>query len=139
MANSSLEKSTKQYCTCRQATACLDKSSQMMSACLPLSRKNSPIAQPEQGAKYCRGAASDAVADTMMVYFMDPESVNRLTIWATVDLFCPIATQIQYSFFFSSSALLNRCWLMMVSMAKAVLLEILTKPTLFKSQKTSKM
>jgi hypothetical protein len=39
----------------------------MMRACLPLSRKNSPIAQPEYGAKYCSGAASDAVAETMMV------------------------------------------------------------------------
>ena len=42
----------------------------MMRACLPLSRKNSPIAQPEYGARYCRGAASEAVELTTMVYFM---------------------------------------------------------------------
>ena len=39
-----------------------------------------PIAQPEYGAKNCRGAASEAVAATTMVYFMASESVNRLTI-----------------------------------------------------------
>ena len=38
--------------------------------CLPLSRNHSPIAQPEKGARYCKGAASEAVAATMMVYFM---------------------------------------------------------------------
>jgi hypothetical protein len=48
--------------------------------------------QPEYGARYCRGAASEAVADTMVVYFMAPLSVSLLTSWATVDLFWPIAT-----------------------------------------------
>jgi hypothetical protein len=28
------------------------------------------MAQPEYGAKYCNGAASDAVADTIIVYFI---------------------------------------------------------------------
>jgi hypothetical protein len=36
---------------------------------LPLSRKYSPMVAPVYGAKYCRGAASEAVADTTMVYF----------------------------------------------------------------------
>ncbi|KAH9497314.1 hypothetical protein DERF_013309 [Dermatophagoides farinae] len=38
---------------------------------MPLSRKNSPIAQPEYGAKYCNGAASEAVADTTTVINSD--------------------------------------------------------------------
>lgn len=42
----------------------------MMRACLPLSLKYSPIAHPEYGAKYCRGAASEAVALTTMVNFI---------------------------------------------------------------------
>merc|ERR1712066_938523 len=56
---------------------------------MPLSLKYSPIATPEYGARYCRGAASEAVADTTMVYFMASASVSLLTIWAAVDLFCP--------------------------------------------------
>jgi len=44
----------------------------MIRACLPLSLKNSPMAHPEYGARYCRGAASEAVADTMMVYLIAP-------------------------------------------------------------------
>ena len=35
-----------------------------------MSLKYSPIAQPEYGARYCNGAASDAVALTMIVYFI---------------------------------------------------------------------
>ena len=34
---------------------------------MPLSRKNSPMAQAEYGAKYCKGAASEAVADTTIL------------------------------------------------------------------------
>ena len=37
---------------------------------MPLSLKYSPMAQPEYGARYCSGAASDAVALTMIVYFI---------------------------------------------------------------------
>jgi hypothetical protein len=36
---------------------------------------------------YCRGAASEAVAATMMVYFMASFSSRVLTSWATVDRF----------------------------------------------------
>ena len=39
--------------------------------CLPLSRNHSPMAQPEKGARYWSGAASDAVAATTMEYFID--------------------------------------------------------------------
>ena len=42
----------------------------MMRACFALSLKYSPIAQPAYGAKYCKGAASEAVALTMIVYFI---------------------------------------------------------------------
>jgi hypothetical protein len=41
---------------------------------------------------YWRGAASEAVAATMMVYFMASFSSRVLTSWATVDRFCPTAT-----------------------------------------------
>ncbi len=41
----------------------------------------------KKGARYCRGAASEALAETTMVYFMAPAIVRRLTSWATVDLF----------------------------------------------------
>jgi len=34
---------------------------------MPLSRKYSPIAHPEYGAKYCSGAASEAVAETTIL------------------------------------------------------------------------
>jgi len=44
----------------------------MIRACLPLSLKNSPIAHPVYGARYCRGAASEAVAATTMVYLIAP-------------------------------------------------------------------
>lgn len=64
----------------------------MMRACLPLSRKYSPMEQPEYGARYCSGAASEAVADTTMVYFMASASVSLFTSWATVDRFWPMAT-----------------------------------------------
>ena len=57
-----------------------------------LSRKNSPIAQPEYGAMYCIGAGSEAVAATTIVYSIAPCSSSVLTTCATVDRFCPIAT-----------------------------------------------
>ncbi len=40
----------------------------MMTACMPLSRKNSPMAQPEKGARNCIGAGSEAVAATTIEY-----------------------------------------------------------------------
>ncbi len=39
----------------------------MISACMPLSRNHSPIAQPANGARNCSGAGSEAVAATTMV------------------------------------------------------------------------
>jgi len=50
------------------------------------------MAAPEYGAKNWSGAALEAVAATMMVYFMASFSVKMLTMLATVDYFCPIAT-----------------------------------------------
>ena len=64
----------------------------MMRACMPLSRKYSPIVQPENGARNCSGAGSEAVAATTMVYSIAPCSSSVLTICATVERFCPIAT-----------------------------------------------
>merc|ERR1719328_312954 len=56
---------------------------------MPLSRKYSLMAHPEWGAKYCNGAASEAVADTTIVYLIASASVSLFTICATVDLFLP--------------------------------------------------
>ena len=39
----------------------------MTRACLPESRKYSPMAVAAKGARYCIGAGSDAVAATTMV------------------------------------------------------------------------
>src|SRR6185437_4963264 len=39
----------------------------MITACMPLSRKYSPMVQPANGARYCIGAGSEAVAlDTIL-------------------------------------------------------------------------
>ena len=50
----------------------------MISACLPLSRKYSPIAVAAKGARYCIGAGSEAVAATTMVYAIAPNFFERL-------------------------------------------------------------
>ena len=63
-----------------------------MTACMPLSRKNSPIAQPENGARNCIGAGSEAVAATMIEYSSALCSSRTLANWATVERFCPTAT-----------------------------------------------
>ena len=67
---------------CGLIRTCLDKSSYIMSACFPLSLKYSPIAQPEYGAKYWRGAASEAVALTIIVYFMASRVRRGCGQWA---------------------------------------------------------
>lgn len=64
----------------------------MMSACLPLSRKYSPIATPAYGARYWSDADSLAVAETTVVYSMAPCSSSTLMTRATVERFWPIAT-----------------------------------------------
>ena len=64
----------------------------MISASWPLSRKYSPIAQPEYGAMYCIAADSDAVAATMIVCASAPFSSSLRTTFATVEFFWPIAT-----------------------------------------------
>ena len=69
----------------------------MIRACLPESLKYYPIAQPEYGAKNWRGAASDAVAATMIEYWRASWFFKTVTMFLTVDLFCPIATYMQYN------------------------------------------
>jgi hypothetical protein len=64
----------------------------MMTACMPLSRKYSPMVQPVNGAMYCIGAGSEAVAATMIEYSSAPCSSSTLTNCATVERFWPIAT-----------------------------------------------
>ena len=64
----------------------------MITACMPLSRKNSPIAQPENGARNCIGAGSEAVAATTIEYSSAPFSSSTLTNCATVERFWPMAT-----------------------------------------------
>ena len=53
-----------------------------MRACFPLSLKYSPMAQPEYGARYWRGAASEAVALTIIVYFMASRVIRGCGQWA---------------------------------------------------------
>ncbi len=50
------------------------------------------MVHPVYGAKNCRGAESDAVAATIVVYFKAPDSSKVFVICATVERFCPIAT-----------------------------------------------
>ena len=64
----------------------------MMTACMPLSRKYSPMVQPENGARNCIGAGSEAVAATMIEYSSAPCSSSTLTNCATVERFWPTAT-----------------------------------------------
>ena len=87
---------------------------------MPLSLKYSPIEQPVYGARNWSGAASLAVAATTVVYSIAPASSKVFTVWAIEDLFCPIPTYIQYSFFDSSSDSFIVFWFIMVSIAIAV-------------------
>ena len=64
----------------------------MTSACSPLYRKYSPIAQPANGAIHLIGAASCAGAVTIVVYAIAPASRSRSYTCATVDAFWPTAT-----------------------------------------------
>ena len=57
------------------------------------------MAQPEYGARYCSGAASDAVALTMMVYFMASEQqtqINTISINQGI-IYVEGLTNIQYT------------------------------------------
>ena len=64
----------------------------MITACMPLSRKYSPMVQPANGARNCIGAGSEAVAATMIEYSSAPCSSSTFTNCATVERFWPIAT-----------------------------------------------
>ena len=55
-----------------------------MRACLPLSLKYSPIAQPEYGARYCSGAASEAEAATTTVYFIASKRFNVYQYYSSI-------------------------------------------------------
>ena len=67
-----------------------------MTACMPLSRKKSPIAQPENGARNCIGAGSEAVGgDDDRVFERAVLLENLGETAATVERFCPTATQTQ--------------------------------------------
>ena len=59
---------------------------------MPLSRKYSPMVQPDIGARNCIGAGSEAVAATMIEYSSAPFSSSTFTNCATVERFCPMAT-----------------------------------------------
>ena len=50
------------------------------------------MAQPENGARNCIGAGSEAVAATMIEYSSAPFSSSVFTNWATVERFWPTAT-----------------------------------------------
>ena len=61
----------------------------MISASSPLSRKYSPMVQPEYGAINCSAAVSDAAAETTMVCSIAPCSSSLRTTAAMLDAFCP--------------------------------------------------
>ena len=84
----------------------------MQSAWPPRSMKNSPMAHPAYGARYCSGAGSEADAETMMEWPRASWSSSVRTTCATVDNFCPTAT-------YTQTTPVSR-WLMMVSTAIAV-------------------
>src|SRR6056300_1714537 len=73
--------------TSRYATACLERSSYIIKAGLPVSLKYSPIAAHENGAYTCIGAGPDALAATIVVYAKAPLSSNVCAMAATVDAF----------------------------------------------------
>ena len=50
------------------------------------------MVQPVNGARYCIGAGSEAVAATTIEYSSAPFSSSTLTNWATVERFWPMAT-----------------------------------------------
>ena len=50
----------------------------MITACMPLSRKYSPMVQPVNGARNCIGAGSEAVAATTIEYSSAPRSSSTL-------------------------------------------------------------
>ena len=54
--------------------------------------KNSPIAQPEYGARYCIEAGTEAEAATMIVCFIASCSSSLRTTLAIELCFWPIAT-----------------------------------------------
>lgn len=92
----------------------------MIKACLLVSLKYSPIAHPEYGTKNYRGAASEAVAAIIIVYLSASCFFNSLYILATVDLFYPIATYIQYNLSLSILLSFIYFWLIIVSIAMVV-------------------
>ena len=55
------------------------------------------MAQPEYGARYCSGAASDAVALTMMVYFMASEQQTQINTINQGMIYVEGLTNIQYT------------------------------------------
>ena len=50
----------------------------MITACMPLSRKYSPMVQPVNGARNCIGAGSEAVAATTIEYSSAPLLLEHL-------------------------------------------------------------
>ena len=50
------------------------------------------MAQPENGAMYCSGAGSEAVAAMTIEYSSAPRSSSTFTSCATVERFWPTAT-----------------------------------------------
>ena len=60
--------------------------------------KYSARAAPVYGAKYCKVAGESAFSATTIVYCKAPRCSKVLTIWATDDAFCPIATYTQITF-----------------------------------------
>ena len=58
----------------------------------PLSLKNSAIVHPVYGAKYCKGAGSEAVELTIIVLLILFNDFNLKYNWAIAEHFWPILT-----------------------------------------------
>ena len=54
---------------------------------MPLSMNHSPIAAPENGARYCAEAGASAPAATMIVYSIAPAFSNSAMTRAMLDCF----------------------------------------------------
>ena len=63
-----------------------------MRACSPFSIQCWPMAQPAYGARYLKGAGSEAAAATTTVYSRAPCDARVATVWAIEEPFWPMAT-----------------------------------------------
>src|SRR3954467_7086257 len=96
----------------RYASACLDKSSNTISACSPLYIQCWAIAEPAYGAMYLNDAGNDAGAATIVVYSIAPASSSEAWTCAIVEPLRPMATYTHLTAFLTSPLRQLSRWLM---------------------------